>query len=173
MKSDRHLVLLTATPHSGIEASFLSLLGLLQSEFETWNLEALLDGQRDRLASHFVQRRRADVKQWLGDDTPFPEREAIESAYKISKDYRDLFDQVYGLARGLLKGNGDQMTYAQQRGRYWAALALIRCVMSSPAAAIATLSRQIAKAADGEELAGELDEALMSAKAIPTEKTTD
>ena len=28
-KSDRHLVLLTATPHSGIEASFLSILGLL------------------------------------------------------------------------------------------------------------------------------------------------
>lgn len=170
-KVDRHLVLLTATPHSGIEASFLSLLGLLQAEFETWNLEALLDGQRDRLANHFVQRRRADVKQWLGDDTPFPEREAIESAYKLSKDYRDLFDQVYGLARGLLKGHGDAMTYAQQRGRYWAALALIRCVMSSPAAAIATLNRQIAKAGDEEELAEDIDEALMGAYVYdPTEQ---
>lgn len=33
-KTDRHLVLLTATPHSGIEASFLSILGLLKPEFE-------------------------------------------------------------------------------------------------------------------------------------------
>jgi SNF2 family DNA or RNA helicase len=82
----RHMVLLTATPHSGVEASFLSLLGLLKPEFETWNLEALAEDQRDRLARHFVQRRRADVKQWLGDDTPFPERDSIESAYKLSKD---------------------------------------------------------------------------------------
>ena len=37
------------------------------------------------------------------------------------------------------------MSYAQRRGRYWSALALIRCVMSSPAAAIATLSRQLEK----------------------------
>ncbi|MFM7580270.1 MAG: DEAD/DEAH box helicase, partial [Microcystaceae cyanobacterium] len=29
-KTNRHLILLTATPHSGIEASFLSLLGLLK-----------------------------------------------------------------------------------------------------------------------------------------------
>ncbi|MHC5729080.1 MAG: DEAD/DEAH box helicase family protein [Nostoc sp.] len=33
-KKDRHLLLLSATPHSGIEQSFLSLLGLLQPEFE-------------------------------------------------------------------------------------------------------------------------------------------
>jgi superfamily II DNA or RNA helicase len=32
---DRHLILLTATPHSGIESAFRSLLALLRSEFNT------------------------------------------------------------------------------------------------------------------------------------------
>jgi hypothetical protein len=51
---------------------------------------------------------------------------------------------VYGFARGLIKTTTEEMSYAQRRGRYWSALALIRCVMSSPAAAVATLSKQIA-----------------------------
>jgi superfamily II DNA or RNA helicase len=38
-KAERHLVLLTATPHSGIEAAFRSLLGLLRREFGEWNTE--------------------------------------------------------------------------------------------------------------------------------------
>jgi superfamily II DNA or RNA helicase len=171
VKSERHLVLLSATPHSGIEDAFLSLLGLLKPEFEQLNLDALTQEQRDRLASHFVQRRRADVKQWLGDDTPFPERESIESAYRLSKDYRALFEQVYAFARGLLKTGDDDLSYAQRRGQYWAALALIRCVMSSPAAAVATLTRQVGKGEMAEELALEPDEALMSAYVYdPTEQ---
>lgn len=170
-KAERHLVLMTATPHSGIEESFLSLLGLLRSEFEQFNLDALTEQQRDRLASHFVQRRRADVKQWLGDDTPFPERESIESSYRLSKEYRDLFEQVYAFARGLLKTGNAGASYAQQRGSYWAALALIRCVMSSPAAAIATLNRQSGKGEEAEDSALEPDETLMNAYVYdPTEQ---
>lgn len=161
----RHLVLLTATPHSGIEAAFLSLLGLLDRRFETWDLNALTSEQRADLAGHFVQRRRADVRQWLGNDTPFPNRESLEAPYKLSKDYRALFDQVYAFARGLVKTTTAEMSYAQRRGRYWAALALIRCVMSSPAAAIATLEKQTKKADEasspGEEL--EIDNDLMMA----------
>ena len=173
---DRHLLLLTATPHSGIEEGFLSLLSLLNPVFETWSLEHLTETQRTQLAAHFVQRRRADVKQWLGDDTPFPDRDSIETSYKLSKDYRQLFDQVYDFARGLLKGEGTPMTHAQQRGRYWAALALIRCVMSSPAAAIATLSRQLAKVSDLETATETLDEEIISTyvyDAVEQEQTVD
>jgi hypothetical protein len=32
----RHLVMLTATPHSGDEAAFFRLLGLLHPDFENW-----------------------------------------------------------------------------------------------------------------------------------------
>jgi superfamily II DNA or RNA helicase len=142
-KTSQHLVLLTATPHSGIEESFLSILGLLRPEFEQWDMNHLTSQQRDELAHHFVQRRRADVKRWLGDETPFPERDPQEEPYKLSKDYRALFEDVYNFARGLVKNTTEDMSYAQRRGRYWSALALIRCVMSSPEAAIATLSKQI------------------------------
>ena len=157
--SAQHLVLLTATPHSGFEESFVSILGLLKPEFESFDLAHLTEIQRDRLASHFIQRRRADVKQWLGNETPFPQRESLEYSYRLSKEYRHLFDDVYNFARGLVKTTTDQMSYAQRRGRYWAALALIRCVMSSPAAAIATLNRQFKKV----EQTDDIEENLLAA----------
>lgn len=174
-KQDRHLLLLTATPHSGIEESFLSLLGLLQPEFEHLSLDRLTKEERDKLANHFVQRRRADVKLWLGNETPFPERESQEKPYKLSKEYRELFEDVYNFARGLVKTTTQEMSYAQRRGRYWSALALIRCVMSSPAAAVATLSKQIGSRGAGvgsSELEDSpLDEELMSSYVYdPTEQ---
>ncbi|MBE9053236.1 DEAD/DEAH box helicase [Nostocales cyanobacterium LEGE 11386] len=170
-KQDQHLLLLTATPHSGIEESFLSLLGLLQPEFEHLTLDRLTEKQRDRLANHFVQRRRADVRLWLGNETPFPERDSIEHPYKLSKEYKELFEEVYAFARGLVKTTTADMSHTQRRGRYWSALALIRCVMSSPAAAIAsllrsaqnaTLNRQVSKSGAGDRSLAELDEELMS-----------
>lgn len=142
-KKEQHLLLLTATPHSGLEESFLSLLGLLKPEFEGLKLDSLTDAQKNELVRHFIQRRRADVKLWLGTQTPFPEREAEELSYKLSKEYKELFEDVYNFARGLVKTTTEDMSYAQRRGRYWSALALIRCVMSSPAAAEATLNKQI------------------------------
>ncbi|MGC1395555.1 MAG: helicase-related protein [Coleofasciculaceae cyanobacterium] len=145
-KANRHLVLLSATPHSGIEASFLSILGLIKPEFEQLTLDNLTEAQRIELANHFVQRRRADVKLWLGNETPFPERESLELPYRLSKEYRSLFEDVYNFARGLVQSATDDLSYAQRRGKYWSALALIRCVMSSPAAAVASLSRQAKRA---------------------------
>ena len=156
-KATRHLVLLTATPHSGIEAAFLSLLGLLNPKFEQFNLEILTEKERIELANHFIQRRRVDVRQWLDNETPFPQRESLELAYPLSTDYRCLFDNVFDFAKGLVLGVDDSLSYAQKRGRYWSALAIIRCVMSSPAAAIATLSRQV-KNRDPEVKNQELEE---------------
>ncbi|RMD67928.1 MAG: helicase, partial [Gammaproteobacteria bacterium] len=49
-KEGQHLVLLTATPHSGIESAFRSLLGLLRPEFRHWNIGALDEKQRIELA---------------------------------------------------------------------------------------------------------------------------
>ncbi len=157
-KANRHLLLLTATPHSGIEESFSSLLGLLKPEFARLIMDKLTDKERDQLALHFIQRRRADVKQWLGNETPFPERQSAEQPYKLSKEYKELFEEVYNFAKGLVKTTTEQMTYTQRRGRYWSALALIRCVMSSPAAAIAALERKVSKSGGTQ---ADLDEDLM------------
>lgn len=162
-REQQHLILLTATPHSGLEASFRAIIGLLKPQFETWDINHLTQNQRIELASHFVQRRRADVKRWLGNDTPFPTRDPLEQPYKLSKEYGDLFTGVYQFARGLVNTATAEMSHAQRRGRYWAALALIRCVMSSPEAAIATLTNQVTKTAQDQGLEMDIDEDLMAA----------
>lgn len=59
--TNRHVVLLTATPHSGNESAFDRLLTLLDQSFAGERLEN--DLFRRRLARHFVQRRRLDVTQ--------------------------------------------------------------------------------------------------------------
>ena len=135
---DQHLILLTATPHSGIEESFRSLLGLLNPTFEDFDLGKLSEAQRIELAKQFIQRRRADVRSWLGADTPFPERITSEISYTLDPGYRQLFNDVYAFASAIVK-TGETLTGFKRRVRYWTALALLRCVMSSPAAAEAAL----------------------------------
>lgn len=151
--NSRHLMLVTATPHSGNEEAFRSLLSLLDGEFA--NLPTDLDragreGVRRKLARHLVQRRRADIRHYLETDTAFPERKDKEATYSFSKDYRGLFDDILAFARDyVLEADGAQR---RQRVRYWSALALLRCVSSSPAAAAATMRSRAAvdQAADEE-----------------------
>lgn len=148
----RHLVLVTATPHSGNEDAFRSLLSLLDKDFA--NLPPDLDraereGIRRRLARHLVQRRRSDIRHYLETDTAFPERKDKEATYTFSKDYRALFDDILAFARDYVSEEDGQR---RRRVRYWSALALLRCVSSSPAAAAATLRSRAAvdQAADEE-----------------------
>jgi superfamily II DNA or RNA helicase len=146
--TDRHLILLTATPHSGVEESFLSILGLLKPKFRQLDIGRLAERERIELARHFVQRRRGDVKRWLGEDTAFPERINIEIAYEFGRAYKDFFDDVYKFAAGLVR-SAEALTGWKRRMRFWSALALLRCVGSSPAAAEVALLKR----ARGEEVA--------------------
>ncbi len=141
-KPDRHLLLLTATPHSGVEESFRSLLALLRPDFAALDLRSLDERRTQELARHLIQRRRADVARWLGAETPFPERESVEETYDLSPEYARLFEQVYAFSRELVR-TGETFTGWRRRIRYWSALALLRCVMSSPAAAQAALEKRI------------------------------
>lgn len=137
-RDDRHMVLLTATPHSGIEASFQSLLALLQPEFGKWEVASLKEPQRIELARHFVQRTRRDIENdWEGEHC-FPERQSSDETYRLSRSYRDLFMKTYDFCSELVR-SGETLDRRRQRVRYWGALALLRCVMSSPAAAMAAL----------------------------------
>src|SRR3972149_8236688 len=88
---DRHLILCTATPHSGVEESFRSLLGLLDPSFDA---PEEVDLARAKLVPHLVQRRRADLERWLGDETPFPVRDPVERSYNMSPEYLKLFEDV-------------------------------------------------------------------------------
>ncbi|MBI4321319.1 MAG: DEAD/DEAH box helicase [Chloroflexi bacterium] len=133
----RHIVLVTATPHSGNEGAFASLTGLLVPEFEqkVAHLEyAAGTDIREQLARHFVQRRRADIDSYLDARTVFPTRETMEQPYHISPDYKRLLDATRNYTQELIRG-GAGLSVFHQRVRWWAALALLRCISSSPAAA--------------------------------------
>ena len=131
-KPQQQLILLTATPHSGKPEEFHSLLGLLKPEFENVDLPASTQAQRRELARFFVQRKRADVEKWMGEDTPFPKREAFEWPYDLSQVYAKFFEQILDFAKKLVAPDREQD--GRKRVQYWTALALLRGVMSSPAA---------------------------------------
>ena len=143
-RPERHLVLLTATPHSGKTEEFQSLLGLLDPKFANLDPTQATDSQKKHLAQHYIQRRRGDVSKWTGGDTPFPEREAGEVNYDLSPAYAVFFDELYRFARGLITGQLDGQT---RRVHYWTALGLLRGVMSSPAAGVMMLQNRQSKLA--------------------------
>jgi superfamily II DNA or RNA helicase len=144
----RHLILVTATPHSGKEDAFRSLLELLDPSFG--DLPEDLSGpqnerERRRLARHLVQRRRADIRNYLDADTPFPEREQADATYTLTPEYRRLFDRAVNYARETWQeAEGDKR---RQRVHWWSALGLLRSLGSSPDAAVATLRNRAQNAA--------------------------
>jgi len=138
---DRHLILVTATPHSGKEAAFRSLLALLNPDFA--DLPEELGGKenepiRRQVAAHFVQRRRGDIRSYLDADTPFPERLEADETYSLSPEYKKLFDRILNYARETVQ-SPDANSRHRQRVRWWSALGLLRSLASSPAAAATTL----------------------------------
>ncbi|GCE49794.1 SNF2 domain-containing protein [Thermosporothrix hazakensis] len=147
---DRHMILLTATPHSGDEGAFRSLLSFLNEEFR--ELPPQLSGReneplRRRLAEHFIQRRRRDIQIYLDRETPFPERDDTDESYEPSTEYKRLIEKVMSYARERVRDKSGEKN--RQRIRWWSALALLRSIASSPAAAVATLHNR-ARVADAE-----------------------
>jgi superfamily II DNA or RNA helicase len=176
--TSRHLVLVTATPHSGKEEGFRNLLGLLDPSLATINLDDVKG--RESLARHFIQRRRADIRRYLDEDTAFPsDRETREAPYDLSPEYAAFFDRVLDYAREqVVDTDSPSGTTVRQRVRWWSALALLRTLASSPKAAAATLrTRASAAEAESVEEADALgrasvldtadDEALEAADATP------
>ena len=134
---ERHLILLTATPHSGDEAAFHNLLGLIDKAFA--KLPDLVGdaqrGLREKLAAHFIQRRRRDIDAWR-EPGLFPQHETSELKYRLTGDYENFYGQVLDYcAEVVLSAEGD----TRQRLAFWSTLALMRCVGSSPAAAARAL----------------------------------
>jgi hypothetical protein len=150
----RHLVLLTATPHSGDEAAFFRLLGLLDPSFE---LLADLEGEernrlRERLARHFVQRRRQDIDEWK-EGTLFPRRETKEVTYLLTGEWERFFEAVLDYCAAVVEAAaGDER---RERLNFWGTLALMRCVASSPAAAVQALRTRAGLDDEGLEASGD------------------
>ncbi|EIV91336.1 DEAD/DEAH box helicase [Frankia sp. QA3] len=131
---NRHLLLVTATPHSGNDEAFRALLGLVKPDLATIDLEDRMS--RDRLARYFVQRRRKDIRKFIGEETPFPsDRDYKDLPYGLDEDYQTLYRDTLAFARQMVRtADGD----LKRRIRWWSSLALLRSLASSPAAAVAT-----------------------------------
>ena len=167
---NRHLVLVTATPHSGNESAFRSLLTLLHPKFADLP-EDLGDDERSvarrELAKHLVQRRRKDIEAYLGANTAFPRRLEKSESYTLSSQYKNLFEKVLSFAAEIV---GDESgNKRQRRVRWWSALSLLRAMASSPAAAVATLKNRAATAAAADE--AEADE--LGRRAVMDEDEND
>ncbi len=151
----RHLLLVTATPHSGKESAFRNLLGLVKPELAAVNLDS--EAGRKLLAQHFVARKRADVRQYLtkedglSDDslaerTAFPsDRYFKDETYKLSPAYRALLDDAIAYASERVEA-ADSQGRREARIAWWSAIALLRSLVSSPRAAAQTLRTRSAAA---------------------------
>ncbi|QNL18859.1 DEAD/DEAH box helicase family protein [Hyphobacterium sp. CCMP332] len=137
---DRALVMLTATPHSGDEEAFSRLLSLIHPEFAGLAFED--ERYRERLARHYVQRRRIDITsaEWKEDQT-FPEHKTAELPYNLSPSHRDFQEAVLDYCFGQVTKAGEGKR--EQRLAFWGTLALMRCVGSSPAAALSALRNRV------------------------------
>lgn len=137
----RHVILVTATPHAGKGEPWRALLATLSPELE--QLPEDLSGEanrrnRETIARHVVQRTRGDLRRYL-EATQFPEVQyaSPEPTYQLSPEYRALFDAAYAYATETVRGGPEA-----HRQRWWSALALLRSIGSSPAAAEATLENR-------------------------------
>lgn len=150
----QHLVLLTATPHSGKDGEFKSLLGLVNPEVETYNFSDLATSEKRKVAAHFIQRKRRNIEKWLDEETPFPKRNTEELPYALSasSDYYKLYQDVLKFARGI---STEGVTENKARIKYFAALSLLRGVMSSPAAGFEMLQKRKSRLADQDEVTAE------------------
>jgi SNF2-related domain len=141
--TDRGLILLTATPHSGDDAAFDRLLGLLDPTL-AGGAGFATDAGRVRLARHFVQRRRVDIigQEW-GESRAFPKHETKDNPYRFNAAHQAFHDAVLDWCLGIVEHAGGKARLA-----FWGVLALIRCVGSSPAAAVSALRNRLAADAD-------------------------
>ncbi|MEU3681460.1 helicase-related protein [Streptomyces sp. NPDC030592] len=153
--TERHLLLVTATPHSGKESAFRNLLGLVKPDLARVDLDS--ERGRKLLAQHFVARKRADVRQYLtkedglADDslaerTAFPsDRYFKDETYKLSPEYRALLDDAIAYASERVE-EADGQGRREARIAWWSAIALLRSMVSSPRAAAQTLRTRSAAA---------------------------
>lgn len=143
--SERRMILLTATPHSGDEEAFARLLSLIDASFASMSFED--PRYRERLARHFVQRRRIDLVSGDWDeDRVFPKHETKEFAFRLSEAHRGFQGAVLDYCLSVVSrvGSGQR----ERRLAFWGTLALMRCVGSSPAAALSALRNRMSSESD-------------------------
>jgi hypothetical protein len=142
---ERRMILLTATPHSGDEEAFGRLLSLIDPSFATLQFDD--SRYREKLARHFVQRRRIDLVEgdWQ-ESRSFPKHETAEYPYRLDSAHLAFHNAILDYCFGVVEKAGTGQR--ERRLAFWGTLALMRCVGSSPAAALSALRNRMAHQAD-------------------------
>ncbi|MCL1958024.1 MAG: SWF/SNF helicase family protein, partial [Spirochaetes bacterium] len=125
---------------------FANLLALLRQDFANLALGDSFAanqnrGLREELSDYFVQRRRIDINEW-NDQSLFPTRETKETVYKLSGKWETFFEKIRSYCVDLaLKA---EKTHGKEFAVIWyAVIALLRCVSSSPDAAKRALETRL------------------------------
>jgi hypothetical protein len=144
--------------------AFHNLLGLLDKDFAALQTTA---GERqrqlrERLASHFIQRRRRDIDAWK-EPGLFPQHESSELKYRLTGEYEEFYGRILDYCAEVIESvEGD----TRKRLAFWGTLALMRCVGSSPAAAARALKTRAqldpSSVSEGELSAQTLDDEELS-----------
>ena len=152
----KNILLLTATPHSGKKQAFRSLISILNQKLANKLPEDMSGFEnekiREELSNYFVQRRRPDIKKFLGDNL-FPERIRNHVTYILPKMNLDLCTSILAQATKLQDEEGILETSNKWRqAQWWSAFTLVLALTSSPKAAFLSLCRRSAlKNAKNEE----------------------
>lgn len=137
-RTERHLLLLTATPHSGDAEAFTRLAALLDTRFS--GLEASTGNEHQRLresfGDHYIQRRRADIDAWK-EPGLFPTSLKKDAVYRLHADAAKFYEDVLDYCAEVTERVGADKR--RRRLAFWGTLALMRCVSSSPQAALQAL----------------------------------
>jgi superfamily II DNA or RNA helicase len=160
--TERHLVMLTATPHSGNQNGFSNLLSLLRPDFASLAVNNLAGNDQNRelredLGNYFVQRRRLDINEW-NDQSLFPNRKTKEATYKLSGKWEIFFEKIRSYCSELVQ-KAEKEQGKEIKIMWYAVIALLRCVSSSPDAARRALTTRLYRKDD--ELALTDDERIM------------
>jgi hypothetical protein len=108
----RGLLLLTATPHSGDEAAFDRLLGLIHPDFAAGPTGADENSRTRyarRLAQHFVQRRRADITEGGWDERrTFPKHNVEDEGFTLVGDFLQFQEDALDYCMAVTERAGDR-----------------------------------------------------------------
>jgi hypothetical protein len=174
--------LLTATPHNGNQDAYARLLSLLHADLKGGQDASdanAVERYRRRLAQHFVQRRRADIADKWGETRAFAIPMKKDAPYALTGDFQNFQEDVLDYCVGIsTRIDGEKA----RRLAFWGTLALMRCVGSSPAAALSALRNRLGGMAEQNALEPILfdsdegdfaDTDLEPATALDTEETAE
>jgi superfamily II DNA or RNA helicase len=145
---ERHLLLLTATPHSGDVVAYDRLLGLVHKELAGGPNGGDANARERyarRLAQHLIQRRRPDIQDGWDEQRAFAKHETT-SPFTLSGDFAAFQEEVLDYCFTVTERAGTDQRH--RRLAFWGTLALMRCVGSSPAAAVSALSNRLSGMAE-------------------------